>query len=126
MPNKKPSKITIPPDGGGIRGLVMRIKLVSRLMSDPRVNPLLKLLPLASLAYLIWPIDLAPGIALPVIGALDDAAVLWLGVYLFLEFCPPDIVQEHVRRLTSNVDIVDDANEDVVDAEVVEMPDDRD
>jgi uncharacterized membrane protein YkvA (DUF1232 family) len=84
MAKKKPSGLMLPSQGGVLRDLVLRIKLILRLMGDKRINPLLKLLPLGSLVYLVWPVDLVPGVALPVVGALDDAAVLWLGAYLFV------------------------------------------
>jgi len=125
MAKEKPTNIMIPPQGGMLRDLVMRFKLILRLMGDRRINFLLKLLPIGSLAYLISPIDLVSGIVLPVIGALDDAAILWLGLYLFLELCPPAVVQEHVKRLTSNVDIVERRGEDVVDADAVDLPEDK-
>lgn len=84
---------------GMIQELVLRIKLILRLMADRRVNFFLKLLPIASLVYLFSPIDLAPGLTLPVIGALDDAAVLWIGASLFVELCPEEVVQEHLEKL---------------------------
>lgn len=84
---------------GMIQELVLRIKLILRLMADRRVNFFLKLLPIASLVYLFSPIDLAPGLTLPVIGALDDAAVLWMGVSLFVALCPDEVVQEHLDKL---------------------------
>ncbi len=121
---KKPSRKIVPAkDGNILRELVMRIKLIMRLMGDRRINPFLKLLPLASLVYLVWPIDLAPGIALPVIGAVDDAAILWLGTYLFVELCPPGIVREHAALLMSNNEILDGIHPDdeVVDAETTEI-----
>jgi uncharacterized membrane protein YkvA (DUF1232 family) len=95
----KPGNLMVPSRGGALKDIVNRLKLIGRLMADGRVNLFLKALPLASLAYLIWPADLAPAIALPIIGALDDAAILWLGSYLFVELCPPDVVQEHVQAL---------------------------
>ena len=122
MANKKRGDIVVSSGGGVVRDLVLRFKLILRLMGDRRVNPFVKLLPLASLAYLIWPIDLAPGIALPVVGALDDVALVSLGAYLFIELCPPDVVQEHMQHLTSNMDVVE-GNEDVIDAETVDMDD---
>jgi uncharacterized membrane protein YkvA (DUF1232 family) len=123
MADKKPGDIMVTPSGGVVKDFVLRLKLILRLMSDRRVNFLLKLLPVASLAYLIWPIDLAPGLALPIIGALDDAAVLGLGAYLFVELCPLDVVQEHMKSLSSNLDSVPAADE-VVDAEAIDLPDD--
>jgi uncharacterized membrane protein YkvA (DUF1232 family) len=106
-----------------VKEFVLRLKLILRLMSDRRVNFLLKLLPLASLAYLIWPIDLAPGLALPIIGALDDAAIVGLGAYLFVELCPPGVVQEHMKNLSSNLNPA--PNDEIVDAEATDLPDDK-
>lgn len=71
--------------------LALRIKLILRLIADPRINPLLKLLPVGSVIYFIIP-DIAPG-------PIDDVAVIWLGAYLFVELCPPDVVQEHMDAL---------------------------
>ena len=85
---------------GFFQDLVQRIKLIWRLMTDRRVNFFLKLLPIASLVYLVFPFDLAPGIALPVIGALDDAAIVWIGTSLFMSLCPEDVVEEHWNELT--------------------------
>lgn len=74
-------------------GLTKRVKLIARLMVDPRVSPLIKLLPVGSLVYLLVPTDFLP--LLP----FDDAAVIWLGTSLFVEMCPPEIVQEHQMAL---------------------------
>jgi len=112
----------IVPQGGMLRDFVTRLKLIGRLMGDSRVNFFLKLIPIAALAYLISPVDLVPGVALPVIGVLDDAAVLWIGSTLFVELCPPNIVKEHSNQLASNVD--DDSGE-VVDAEVTDVNTDK-
>ncbi len=91
MSENKDRKI-ITAKGGVFNDLVMRIKLIIRLMGDPRVNPLLKLLPIGALVYFIIP-DL-------VIGPFDDVAVMWLGGYLFIEMCPPEIVQEHMQAIS--------------------------
>ena len=85
--------------GGVLQEFLKQAKLVGRLIGDRRVNGLLKLLPIASIAYLISPIDFVPGLAVPLLGALDDAAVVWLGTTLFIELCPPEIVQEHRNAL---------------------------
>jgi uncharacterized membrane protein YkvA (DUF1232 family) len=122
MPKKKNRDLVVSPGGGVLRDLVLRLKLIVRLMGDSRVNPLLKLLPLASLAYLIWPLDLIPGI--PGVSALDDAAIISLGAYMFIEFCPPDVVQEHMQNLSSNMDAVA-SHDEVVDAEAVDMDDEE-
>lgn len=112
MSRDRNRKIT-PSDGGGVfQNLTLRIKLILRLLADPRVSPLLKILPVGSLVYLIIP-DLAPG-------PIDDAAIIWMGAYLFVELCPPDVVQEHMQALASGSpgtgsEPIND--EDVVEAE---------
>jgi len=122
MEEKKPSEIMVAPPGGVLRDIIIRLKLVLRLMADRRVSFLLKALPIASLVYLFSPVDLASGVVLPVIGALDDAAILGLGFYLFVELSPPDVVKEHLKNLSSNLDSAPAADE-VVDAEATDVPD---
>lgn len=119
MANKR--DIMIPPQGGIIRDFVMRVKLILRLMGDKRVNPWLKVIPVAGLAYLVSPIDIIPDIVLPVIGELDDAAVLWLTNYLFVELCPPEVVAEHVKALTASS--VRREEDDIIEGETVEIKD---
>lgn len=84
-----------PRDPGFFRGLNKQFRLILRLMRDGRVNPLFKLLPLASLIYLLVP-DI-------VIGPIDDAAVLGLGLYTFVELCPDEVVAEHRAALEAQV-----------------------
>ncbi|RPI33298.1 MAG: hypothetical protein EHM70_06455 [Chloroflexota bacterium] len=91
MPENKPRDL-IPVQGGVFSDLATRVKLVLRLLGDPRVNMLVKAIPVGSVIYLLFP-DLAPG-------PIDDAAILWLGMYLFVELCPPEVVEEHMRALT--------------------------
>jgi uncharacterized membrane protein YkvA (DUF1232 family) len=90
-------------NSGLIQDLILRFKLILRLIGDRRVNPFLKLIPIAAAIYIISPLDLIPGAVLPFIGALDDAAVLWLGITLFLALCPDEIVQEHSNALQNVV-----------------------
>lgn len=94
MPENDNRTIT-PRRGGVFDDLLTRIKLIIRLIGDPRVPPLLKIVPVASLLYLLIP-DLAPG-------PLDDAAIIWVGSYLFVELCPPHVVEEHMRALSLTV-----------------------
>jgi hypothetical protein len=111
MSSNKPKGITVT-NPGFLKDLMLRIKLILRLMGDSRVNPIVKLLPIGSLIYLIWPFDLPTPI--------DDAAVLWLGNYLFVELCPPNVVQEHLAQLRQIPSVNWDSAsqpDDVVDAE---------
>jgi hypothetical protein len=91
MPGNQSNEMT-DPKGGVLKDITLRIKLVLRLMADSRVNILLKAIPVVSLLYLVGFPDLAPG-------PIDDAGVIWLGMYLFVELCPPDVVEEHMAAL---------------------------
>ena len=122
MANKKSGDIVVSSERGVMRDLVLRFKLILRLMGDSRVNPLIKLLPIVSLAYLIFPFDLIS--VVPGVSALDDLAIVSLGAYLFIEFCPPDVVEEHMQQLTSNMDVVA-GQEDVIDAETEDIEEDK-
>src|SRR5512138_3824085 len=101
MADKKTRKIIVPPRVGMTRNFVNRLKLILKLMGDPRVSPWVKLIPIGAFVYLVSPIDLIMGI--PGIDALDDAAVIWIGSTLFVELCPQDVVQEHMHALTNNM-----------------------
>jgi hypothetical protein len=90
MPENRDRRI-IRADGGFIKDIVTYIRLVVRLMGDRRVSPFLKFIPVGSLVYLVFPFDVP--------GPLDDAAVVGMGFYLFVELCPPDVVEEHVQAI---------------------------
>jgi uncharacterized membrane protein YkvA (DUF1232 family) len=119
MTDKK--DLTIPPQGSMVRDFMMRVKLIWRLMRDGRVSGWLKLIPVAGLLYLVMPIDIIADIALPLVGQVDDAAVLWLASYMFLELVPPEIVMQHVKALGVGAAKAD--ADEVVDAESVEIKD---
>ncbi len=103
---------------GFISEMVIQAKLVIRLMKDNRINPLLKILPFGGLIYLVIPDIL--------IGPIDDAAILFAGSYLFLEFCPQAIVQEHLQILLnereSGIKKVQD-EENIIDADFHDVED---
>jgi len=90
------------PQGNFIRELVQQAKLAYNLIMDPRVHPVTKLIPLAALGYVLLPIDIAPDV-IPLLGQLDDAAVLIFGLRMFFEFSPPGVVEEHLKRLAAKV-----------------------
>ncbi len=117
MANRK--DLMIPPQGGVIRDFVLRVKLLVRLIRDRRVSFWLKLIPLAGVVYLVSPIQLIPDLLLPVIGEVDDVAILYLTNALFVELAPKNVVREHVRALTAD----DDEKEqgEVVEADSVEI-----
>lgn len=92
MSDKEDRKI-IPTEGGIFNNLAMQLKLIFRLLGDKRVSPLLKLLPIGSALYFVIP-DI-------ILGPVDDAVVIWLATYVFVELCPPEIVEEHRAALRS-------------------------
>jgi len=102
--------------GNVLRDLGDYFRLVLRLMGDGRVNPLLKLLPIGTIAYLLNPIDIP--------GPIDDLGVITLGLYMFVEMCPPNVVEEHRQALRGVIsgsardpEEDDFADEDIIDAE---------
>jgi len=105
-----PSNVT-----SGRTNIVRHLRLVWRLLTDKRVSPWLKgLIPALALAYLLLPLDLVADF-FPVLGQLDDLAVLLLGMQLFIELCPKGIVQEHLHG-APDPSIAAKADGDVVDA----------
>jgi uncharacterized membrane protein YkvA (DUF1232 family) len=84
---------------GLIAGLVKNIRLALRLLRDARVSHGIKLLiPGLALGYLLFPADLLPDFV-PVLGQLDDAALLAVGLKFFIDMCPPGIVKQHLAEL---------------------------
>jgi hypothetical protein len=120
MDDKTNRKIMLPQSGGFFTELTLRIKLILKLLGDRRVNVFLKILPVGSLVYLVMP-DIAPG-------PIDDAALIWLATYLFVELCPPNVVQEHLEALKATRKVMDSYQEtsqpevhgEVVDGEIVD------
>lgn len=104
---------------GLLTEIARNARLVWRLISDPRVATLTKLIvPGLAAAYLLWPADLLPDI-LPALGQLDDLAIIALAVKLFLDLCPAEIVRQHredlIRGTVSRPP--DQGKGEVVDAE---------
>ncbi|NJN80261.1 MAG: DUF1232 domain-containing protein [Anaerolineales bacterium] len=117
MAEKKTSDIMVTQQGGVVRNILNQLKLIFRLMGDRRVNFFAKLVPVGAFAYLLFPLD---AISLPVIGVVDDAALLWLGSYIFTELCPPEVVAEHMQALAGNMKS-ESSKDDVVDAEATDV-----
>ena len=53
--------------------------------------------------YAFSPIDIIPDF-IPVIGELDDLAVLIIGLDWFIRNAPPDVVEEHMARIAKHED----------------------
>lgn len=61
---------------------------------DPAVPPLVRLFGLALAAYALSPIDLIPDF-IPILGLIDDAIILPLGLWLFLKMVPEGVFAKH-------------------------------
>jgi uncharacterized membrane protein YkvA (DUF1232 family) len=90
------------PQGNVLRDVIQQIKLLYYLMTDRRVHPVAKLIPVAAVVVIFSPLNIIPDF-IPVVGQLDDAAILMLGMRLFFEVVPPALVREHLQRLTRPV-----------------------
>ena len=80
--------------------VVREARLIWYLLTDGRVSSWVKMIPLATLLYILSPLDLLPDPILG-LGQLDDLGALMLGVKLFKEMCPREIVREHLERMAS-------------------------
>jgi uncharacterized membrane protein YkvA (DUF1232 family) len=78
-------------------------RLILRLLGDRRVPIWPKLIIPATIAYILWPIDLLMDPMLG-LGQLDDVAVFLIGFKLFVELCPTDIVRQHLEQMSSVVE----------------------
>ena len=101
---------------GVLASIIKNARLVWRLLRDPDVSAWLKTIPLASLLYLLFPFDFLPDPVLG-LGQLDDIAVILLGLKLFIELSPQDIVRYHLREMSSVT-----GSYRVVDEELSEEP----
>lgn len=107
--------------GGFFQDLANRFRLIGRLMLDSRVNPFLKILPVGTLIYVFSPVDLIS------LNPVDDAFIIWAGTTLFVELCPPHVVDEHMQNLNRIIygqaaDIPQPTvgQEDVIEGEFIE------
>ena len=73
-------------------------RLAVRLFRDPRVPLAAKAIFVATLVYIISPIDIVSD-WFPFVGQADDVLALLAGLNLFLRSCPSWIVEEHEDRI---------------------------
>src|SRR2546430_5452914 len=101
------NRIRAPKDMGEVVDLIRRlptyIRLVWALLRDGRVPAQQKLILAGIGAYLFFPIDLIPDFV-PVLGQLDDLAVVLLGLDLFIRSAPEAIVAEHLAKISQDQD----------------------
>ncbi len=85
------------------RKLPTYARLIWGLARDPRVPMQQKIVLGGIAAYLAFPIDIIPDF-IPVIGQLDDLAVLIVGLDWFIRNAPPNVVEEHMARIAIHDD----------------------
>jgi uncharacterized membrane protein YkvA (DUF1232 family) len=76
------------------------VRLYWRLFRDSRVSILAKAVLVLTLAYVVWPFDFVPDLV-PVLGEVDDLGVVLSGLWLFIRLCPPEVVRERVREIST-------------------------
>jgi uncharacterized membrane protein YkvA (DUF1232 family) len=72
---------------GLLRQLAASARLALRLLREPRVAWPFKLVPLIAAIYVISPIDFAPDF-LPLVGQIDDLAIVLIALEVFFRLCP--------------------------------------
>jgi uncharacterized membrane protein YkvA (DUF1232 family) len=90
---------------GLLAGVLRDARLVWRLLGDPRLSLLMKaFVPGLALLYVLSPVDLIPGFLFPIVGQMDDLAIVALAVKLFIQMAPPQVVAEHRAAMSRESD----------------------
>ncbi len=82
-----------------IANLKVDLRMLGLALKHPRTPWYAKLLAIGVVAYAISPIDLIPD-PIPILGYLDDAVLLPLGIWLVVKLIPADVLDECRRRAT--------------------------
>ena len=83
------------------------LKLLARLVRDPRVDRRRRLVALGAVAYAVSPVDLIPE-AIPVLGKVDDLVVAILAVRMLLDGAQEELLAEHWDGPPEVLEIFDD------------------
>lgn len=75
-----------------------KLRLAGRLATDTRIPVAVRAIPPLLVLYLAMPIDVIPDF-IPLLGQLDDAVVLLVGVALLLRLAPRAVIEEQVAGL---------------------------
>lgn len=80
------------------RSFFRQFRLAWMLLLDERVPLVTKFVPFLSIPYVISWIDLVPDPMLG-LGQMDDIAIFLIGIQLFINLCPPHVVEEYRTAL---------------------------
>ena len=113
----KYSKLNLAKEAISHKGFVKKIPDIFRMVKmwrkgDYPMRSLDIILPLLGLLYVISPIDLLPEVAVPVIGVLDDLAVLSLAIPKLIREVDKFLLWEAEQKYDSGIT-------KVIDAEIV-------
>jgi uncharacterized membrane protein YkvA (DUF1232 family) len=78
----------------------LRVKLAWRLTGDDRIPLAVRAIPPLLLLYLAMPLDVVPDF-IPILGQLDDVAVVLIALGLVTRFVPIDVIDAHIAALES-------------------------
>jgi uncharacterized membrane protein YkvA (DUF1232 family) len=79
---------------GLLRTLLSHLRLAVRLVREPRVPLLTKVVPCLATLYVVSPIDFIPDV-LPLVGQLDDLTIILIALEAFLRLCPTAALAHH-------------------------------
>jgi len=77
-----------------LRTLVSHVRVSFRLLREPRVPLLMKLIPVLAAGYVVSPLDFIPDV-IPIVGQIDDLGIIFLALEAFLKFSPSAAVEFH-------------------------------
>ncbi len=93
------------------------VKLVWRLIRDPRVSSMDKAILGGVVLYVLNPIDLIPDV-IPVVGQIDDAYLLALALLRFMQRTDPEVLYQHWEGKTDILPLLDE----IIDLATIYMP----
>jgi uncharacterized membrane protein YkvA (DUF1232 family) len=85
-------------DLGFFGELWRQVRLVFYLIKDRDVPIYLKVLPFLGIFYILFPIDFITDFV-PVLGQLDDLTVLVIGLKVFIEMAPAQVVERYLSQM---------------------------
>jgi uncharacterized membrane protein YkvA (DUF1232 family) len=80
--------------------LFAELRLAWRLVKEPRVPGLVKMLPALAMLYVLSPFDFVPDV-LPFLGQVDDIGILLIAMKAFLKLSPQAAHAHHAAAITS-------------------------
>jgi uncharacterized membrane protein YkvA (DUF1232 family) len=92
-----------PVNRAGLGAELVRIgQLAWKLLTDPRVPVLTKLIPIITFLYILSPVDFVPEAVFGPLGVVDDLTLLIIGIRGFIALSPSDIVERYRQQLGSS------------------------